>query len=363
MATLIFKALESCNSNCIYCDVIQKHKTHVLEYDLLELIFHRINDYLFEFKDKEFTFNWHGGEVCLLGAEYFEKAFQLQESICINTKNRITHVVQSNITLLTQDIINAFKKLGIKSVGSSFDPLPGIRGMGPSRDSEQYMKKFFRGFELLRQNKMGCGIIYVVHRRSLEKPLEILQYLSNFKNISGIQLSKSYIYHEDKHNLSITMEEFAHFMGTIFAEWYSKQDIYPDITPLNSFLNSAKTGRCKMSCMFSGYCSQDWINITPDGTASQCGRTGDFEVAQMGNIKDKSLKELFADPLKNELATRSNKLLTSACKGCKYWFVCHGGCPLDAFMQHGSFMEKADECEWIKIFMAEYFEPITGYKF
>ncbi|MBK8805534.1 MAG: radical SAM protein [Bacteroidales bacterium] len=363
MAVLIFKALENCNSNCVYCDVIKKHKTHILGYDLLELIFTRINEYLLENTQEDFSFTWHGGEVCMLGAEYFERALYLQETICDKTKHRINHLVQSNITLINQDIIDVFKKLGIDSIGSSFDPLHGIRGFGPERDSKSYMKLFFKGYDLLQKNNLRVGIIYVVHKQSLLNPLETVQFLTNFNTSSGIQFSKAYIYHEDKHNLALSMEEYAHFLGIVFKEWYKKQSIYPAITPFTGFINSAKSGQCSMSCTLSGKCAKNWINITPEGMTSQCGRTGDFELVQLGSIKDKTFKELFDAPFKNQIEARRNLLLNSSCKACRFWMVCHGGCPLDAYMQHGDFMAKADECAWIKTFLTEYFEPITGFKF
>ena len=158
MITIIFKAVEKCNSNCIYCGVIQKQQEVIMRYDLLKEIFQKINEYLIKHPEEEITFTWHGGEVCLLGAKYFYKAIELLEKYCYTTKNRINHLVQSNLTLINQEIIDAFKILGIGSIGSSYEFIPHIRGFGKDRDSLAYNKKFFEGVNLVEKNGLRWGV-------------------------------------------------------------------------------------------------------------------------------------------------------------------------------------------------------------
>src|SRR5512137_2689906 len=202
MAVIIFKAIEKCNSNCIYCQVIKKQQDEVMNYDLLKLIFIRMNDYLLKYPDETILFTWHGGEVCMLGADYFKVAIRLLDEYCSTTKTRINHLVQSNLTLINQDIIDQLKKLRITQVGSSFEPIHNIRGFGKKRDSESYNRKFIEGVKLLNKNNIGWGIIYVVHRLSLKMPLEIFYYLTNLNPRSHPNLNQVKIYGEDRNNLS-----------------------------------------------------------------------------------------------------------------------------------------------------------------
>ncbi len=39
MPTIIFKATEACNSNCIYCDVVHKKKPRTIPLDLFKIAF------------------------------------------------------------------------------------------------------------------------------------------------------------------------------------------------------------------------------------------------------------------------------------------------------------------------------------
>jgi len=360
MAVVIFKAIEKCNSNCIYCDVIKKRQDEIMNYDLLKLIFIRMNEYLSANLNENITFTWHGGEVCLLGSNYFKVARQLQDEYCSETKSRIKHLVQSNLTLITQKMINLFKEFGIAQIGSSFDPVPNIRGFGKNRNSQLYNQKFIEGVKLLNKNQMSWGVIYVVHRLSLTSPLEIFYYLTNLNTRSHPNFNQVKIYGEDTHNLSITGEEFADFLGAIFPVWYENIDRYPNVQPFSDLLRSIKDRDFSLVCESSGSCSNRWIYIGPEGETSHCGRSGDYDVLLYGNLKDFTFHEIMNNPQRNQLAERQTVLPELECAQCRFWGICHGGCPLDAFMTDNDFLKKSPKCDSTKIFLERYFEPITG---
>ena len=46
MPTIIFKATEACNCNCVYCDVVHKKKPRTIPNDLFKKVFERFNEYL-----------------------------------------------------------------------------------------------------------------------------------------------------------------------------------------------------------------------------------------------------------------------------------------------------------------------------
>ncbi len=360
MAVIIFKAIEKCNSNCIYCYVIKKQQDEVMNYDLLKLIFTRIDDYLKENPDETITFTWLGGEVCLLGPEYFKTAIKIQDEYCSETKSRIEHLVQSNLTIITQEFIDLFSELGIRQIGSSFEPIHNIRGFGKKRDSQMYNRKFIEGVKLLNKNNISWGVIYVVHRLSLKKPLEIFNYLINLNTRSHPKLNQIKIFGEDKNNLAITGEEFADFLGTIFPVWWKNKERYSNVQPFSRLLKNIRDGDLSMGCEDSGACSHNWIYIGPDGETSQCGRSGDYNILSYGNLKNKTFKEIMSSPLRNPLADRQFVLPKKECKNCRFWGICHGGCPLDAFMTYNDFMRKSPNCDAIKVFIEKYFEPVTG---
>jgi uncharacterized protein len=363
MAVVIFKAVERCNSNCIYCDVIKHGQKIIMDFELLELVFERIDEYLAEDQHRDITFTWHGGEVGLLGADYFLRAAELQEKHCSGTKDRINHQMQSNLTLVNQRFLDAVQQLGIDQIGSSFDPLPNIRGLGSRRDSTAYNRKFFEGVELLEANNFTWGVIYVVHRRSLPKPLDIFHYLTNLNLRTQPNFNQIYVHGSDEHNLDITGEEFADFLGAIFPVWWQHRDRYPEVRPFSSLVRNAHDGGKSLVCDRSGNCAFGWVYVGPDGVTSQCGRAGDFKRFSYGKIQERSLSEVLQDSRRNRLLDRVAHLQETECAGCRFWGICHGGCILDSFDDDGDCMHRMKNCDGLRVFMERYFEPITGLRF
>lgn len=365
MPTIIFKPTEACNSSCIYCDVVTRKAPKTMKLQLLELIFRRINEYLKAKPSERITLIWHGGEPLLLGVDYFRTALKFQKSYCAETRERIEHAIQSNLTLLNQDFVDVFRELGIHQMGTSFEPIANIRGPGVKRDSEWYNRKFMEGINLLARNNMGWGFIYVVTRKSLERPLELFHYLSNFKMSGGFNMNPVLIYGEDTHDIAITPVEFADFLGAIFPQWWKNRHRYPDVNPFKSILtNYQEQGRSlSLGCVDSGNCAHSHLYIGPEGETSQCGRAGDWQISQYGNVQDQTLEEIFNDPGRNTFVERTAYLKENDCKGCRFWELCHGGCPLDAYHQHKEFLHKTMWCEAKTHFLERYFEPVTGMKF
>jgi radical SAM protein with 4Fe4S-binding SPASM domain len=110
----------------------------------------------------------------------------------------------------------------------------------------------------------------------------------------------------------------------------------------------------------SGNCAHKWLYIGPTGNVSQCGRDGDFEVMNYGKIQVQTLEEALNHPLREDIKNRTTFLKNTECKDCPFWRACHGGCPVDALLSNGNIYSKATHCDWVKPFLSEYFEPITG---
>lgn len=363
MPTLIFKETEACNSNCIYCDVIARKKPSTISMERLEKVFVHINEYLEKFPNEYFSIVWHGGEPLIVGADFYRKVIEIQDKCCPKTKYRIEHDIQSNLTLITQDIIDVIKQLGVTKIGTSYEPYKGIRGFGPQRDSDAYNYKFFKGLELLHENDMTWGFIYVVTKNVIDKPLEVFNILTNFKIKGGFQLHPVYSYkNEDKNGVGITAMQFANFLGEIFKVWWPHRDRYPFVEPFHSYVNHYTSGGA-VCCSDSGNCAYSHIYIGPTGKYSHCGRSSDWDVFEIGDIDSMSIVEAFEHPYRKELSKRSAHLLENDCKGCPYFKLCHGGCPMDGWNNTDSILSKSEWCESRRYFLKNYFEPITGLVF
>jgi len=360
MATIIFKPTEKCNSNCIYCDVVVKKQPKTMSFELLEHIFKNIDEYLKAKPQERIQLVWHGGEPLLLGEAYFLKAAEMQEKYCPETKHRIQHAIQSNLTLMNQNFLDIFKRMGIDQIGTSFEPIANMRGPGAKRDSLTYNTQFMKGINLLERNNIGWGFIYVVTKKALARPLDVFFYLSNLKLSGGFMLNPVLVYGEDKENIGITSEEYADFLGTIFQQWWKYRDRYPIVNPFKMFTENLVENKLTTGCEDTGQCAYGHVYIGPSGETSQCGRAGDWEIISYGNINERSLIDIMQDEQREQFIKRNDVLLSGECKDCPYWEFCHGGCPLDSFIQTKSFMHRTNRCDGKKLFLEKYFFPITG---
>ena len=360
MRTIIFKAIEKCNSNCVYCDVIKKHQKVVMNFELVELIFSKINEFLLKYPKEEIEFLWHGGEVCLLGPEYFRQAREIQNKQCLETRNRIRHTIQSNLTLINPEIILELKELGINNIGTSYDMFQGVRGLGAKRNSDRYNQQFLEGIEMLERYEMSYGVIYVVHKKAIEDPVRVFNHLTNLFDYS-IMFNMIHVYGVDKFDLRITEEEFAHFLGAIFPEWWKNRYTLPQIKPFRDFYHAVTSNNLTSACVNTGSCSFRWLYINPEGKVAHCSEGGDYGYPDYGNIQDHSLEYLYSHPIREKLQARNYLLPKNHCAECNYWGLCHGGCSWASYNRNKDFSIPFG-CKMKKIFFKEYFEPVTGLK-
>ncbi|MBM4275126.1 MAG: radical SAM protein [Deltaproteobacteria bacterium] len=362
MATVIFKPTEACNARCIYCDVVQKKPRApvTMPLETLELFFSRINEFLREKPGEEMEVIWHGGEPLLLGPDYFYQAFHFQEKHCAQTGSRIRHSIQSNLTLFSREFTDVMKKLGITSFGTSYDPIENLRGLGRKRDSQAYNRRFMEGIRLVEEEGFGWGIIYVVTKLSLAKPLEIFRFLSNFSPSGAFMFNPVLLYGRELEHLKVTPEEYADFLGAIFPVWWRHRNEFPQVEPFSSLVGNLLEDSRSLMCCDSGACAHHHINLLADGSMSQCGRSADWGLLDYGSIFDKSFSEVLADPQRDVLLERNTILPETKCKGCRFWDICHGGCPLDAWSASRSFLHKSEWCYAKKGFIEKYFEPLVN---
>lgn len=361
MATVIFKPTESCNSRCIYCDVVHKEPRtpSTMPLETLELFFSRVNEFLVERPEEQLEIIWHGGEPLLLGPDYFYHAIRFQEEQCTDTAQRIRHNIQSNLTLFNREFAGIFRRLGISSIGTSYDPAGNIRGLGSGRDSTAYNRKFMKALAIVEEEGFNWGVIYVVTRLSLAQPLEIFRFLTNLSPRGSIMLNPVLLYSKRLEQLKVSPEEYADFLGTIFPIWWARRDEFPQVQPFHYLTTTLLEGGRSLMCCDSGACAHTHLNILPDGSLSHCGRSADWGLLDYGSIFDRSFSQALADPQRETLLSRNKILVDGDCRGCRFWDICHGGCPLDAWSAAGSFLHKSEWCQAKKVFIEKYLEPVV----
>jgi uncharacterized protein len=363
MATLILKPTEACNAACAYCEVDRKgwRNAKIMPADVLERMFVRIDEFLRERPDERLEVVWHGGEPLLLGPDYFAQASAFQDKHCAATRARIRHTIQTNLTLLTAEHIASLRKLGMSSVGTSYDPVAGVRLLKKGEDGAAYNRRFLEAVALLEHEGFRWGVICVVTKLSLDRPLDIFHFMTNLVPDGTVMFNPVNVDEPQHEWLKITPVEFADFLGAIFPTWWRHRARYPRVEPFRSLtgdlLSETKQNRY---CTDGGRCADTHFNLGPDGRWSHCGRSADWGLLDYGTIFDRSIAEVFAAPMREQLRSRNAALADGECRDCRWWDVCHGGCPLDGHMATGSLLSKTAWCEARRGFIERYFVPISG---
>jgi len=362
MKTIIFKATDLCNSNCAYCHAVRKGDASIktMPLDILEQFFVRANEFLSEEPGETLKIIWHGGEPLILGADYYHRALEFKKRHCRQTGPRISFDMQSNLTLFSRDYVDVLREMGIRSFGTSFELIPGLRGRGGKEGSDRYNRQFIDAVSLLEEEGFSWGIIYVVTKPALEAPLSLFRALTNFVPSASVMFNPVTFYPDRAEGIAVTAEEFTDFLGAIFPEWWRHRDRYPGVDPFKSLVENIIDGSDSLICVDSGKCADTHLSVSPDGSIWQCGRSSDWGMMRYGSITDCSLSDILNHPEKEMLRKRTVLLRDGECGGCRFWDICHGGCPLDALAETGSVMHKSPWCWTKKGFIENYFEPVTG---
>lgn len=198
---ILCKCLSSCNQNCSYCFDKKFHDKKIKVLDK-KIILDFIAKLFEEFS--EINWIWHGGEILLVGKDWFED-IMYDINILTNTipNSRISFTLQSNGSLLDDEWYYIFDKYNI-SYGMSWD--------GP----QNYLS---RGYTI--EEKWFDKIPYsisVINKYNYNKLIEIYKYLSakNLINVSfnfgfpNGEITFSDIYGEIKEEVII--QEYKEFL-------------------------------------------------------------------------------------------------------------------------------------------------------
>jgi len=360
---MTIKVTEDCNSNCRYC---YSGKSRAgMSQEVLEALYTRINEYLFDNPEETVEILWHGGEPLLAGPSFFREALALERKHCVRTGSRIRYSIQSNLTLLTEEIVDLLGEMDIRSVGTSFDPQPGIRGPGKEIDSDQYNRSFFRGLGLLERSGLTFGINYVVTQKSLAHPLDVFYFLTNLSPAGTVFLNPVLILGGKGQDLAVSPSEHLQFLGTIFPHWWKNRGRYPGVQPFAALTERILGKKTEPGCMDFGTCnsSSRHIELTPEGEALQSGYAGELEMPRYGNIREMAIAKILQNERKEEFVRTVQELRNSSCADCRFWDLCHESLPQPTLPRDATLMFRTQWCETRIRFIEDVFEPVTGVRF
>ena len=91
----------------------------------------------------------------------------------------------------------------------------------------------------------------------------------------------------------------------------------------------------------------DKISLASNGDVYLCPRAIDCDFDCLGNVKDMTLKKVWAKR-HDSILFQERKLNKTACNNCEYFNnCCHGGCPLNAYQKYGDIQFPDKNCHLV----------------
>ncbi len=334
-ATIIIKPTNACNADCVYCSADNASEKSFMSNDTVRILFARIKEWLsYTSELKSIKLIWHGGEPTLMPVNFYYRVLELEEEIFTRFGVKIENHIQSNMLFVNEKKIKMLKIFlkrnnRKRSVGTSYDPIPGIRIL----KNAIYLEEWQKSINLLLLHNIHYGIVYVVHKKSLENVNEIAQdFLKKFPQVS---IRFNPLYKEGKaagkecESLYISPLEWGQFLVSLYRIWesYAKEPSWFPLKEIDDFHFNNKSRLC---CDSSGKCGYTHLGINTDGGVYNCGRGIDRKYKSFGNIREHSFLQLLNSPARREIINRTSYIYNTFCHLCRWWFYCHGGCPMDA---------------------------------
>ncbi|MFA9397325.1 MAG: anaerobic sulfatase maturase [Clostridiaceae bacterium] len=324
---LIKPSSSMCNLSCKYCfynSLSEKRNIKsygFMEIDTLEII---IKKGLSE-AEGSCTFAFQGGEPTLIGLDFYKKLIEFEKKYNVKSL-KINNVLQTNATLIDEDWASFLAKNKFL-VGISLDGPKDINDLHRIySDGKGSYNKIIKAISYLDKYKVEYNVLSVVTASVARYGRKVYDFYkkNNFKYFQFIQCLDPLGEEFGGNKFSLKPEAYGKFLCDVFDKWY--EDILKNdavsIRYFDNLVSMIQGGRPE-ACGMSGICSCEYV-IEADGGVYPC----DFYVLDkwcMGNIKDKSVEELFYSQAAQDFIKVSTNV-DEKCRTCKWLNICRGGC-------------------------------------
>jgi len=361
---MAFPAGPKCNLNCEYCYYLDKIKLYpntnnfMMSYQILKMY---IKQYVEAYSGSDINFIWQGGEPTLRGLKFFKKAVELEKKYMPKHLS-IHNNFQTNGILIDQQWANFFLRE---------DFLVGLSIDGPDYIHDQYRrdkqgnpthKRVMKSLKVLKTYNIKYNVLCVVNNLNVKKPTQIYNFFKK-KKIRYLQFIPL-VETDQKGKISkrtVQPENYKKFLIELFNEWILND--YGNIY-IQFFEECVKAwlGIKTNLCTVSEYCANNFA-LEHNGDLYSCDHYV-YLKNKLGNIQDKKIVDLIHSSKQFKFAELKISELPEVCRECKYFFVCHGGCPKNRLKEYKSSGKKINYlCEAYKGFFNyafPYFESMAN---
>ena len=319
--TMVKPAGSACNLGCTYCYYLEKAQLYggrepVMSQKLLDLY---IRQYIEANDAPQVSFCWHGGEPLLLGVDFFRTAVALQRRYA-NGK-QILNSLQTNGLKVTDEWCRFFRDNGFL-IGISIDGPEAIHdAYRHTRSGGPTFAKVVEAIRMFQKWGVEFNTLSVVNSLGEGRGAEVYRFLRD-------DIGSRYMQFLPAANKAlpwaVSGRGYGQFMCDIFDEWV-RRDVGSCYVQLFDATLAKWCGLPPGLCSINDSCC-DSLTVEHNGDVYPCDHFVNGGSC-LGNIKEKTLREIYEMPERFAFALDKRNTLPDECRHCQWCFTCFGECP------------------------------------
>ncbi len=287
--------------------------------------------------DRQVEFMWHGGEPLLMGRDFFRKALWLQARLA-TAEHRINNALQTNGTLVDDAWCHLFRRFGIQ-VGVSLD--------GPRSNHDISRRKangtgsydeVLGALARLDRHGVHAGALIVLTTDLYRLgPRALLEWAKSI-GLNSFGLLPVRPNNRDLREGKMLVDDFVDqaaytsFLEQLYDIWRQDDDREFKIREIDSIVQAIQ-GRAPTVCMLSANCAGRYFTVEPDGSVGHCDKYVGDSSYRIGNIRQVTVEQLRQHPGTRAFARQIRAWQESCRRHCRWYDLCHGGCPHDRYVE------------------------------
>ncbi len=269
---------------------------------------------------RQYIFNWQGGEPTLMGLDFFRRVVELQRRNAPSGAS-VVNTLQTNATLIDDEWAQFL---------AEYSFLTGVSLDGPQEIHDSYRRdaagrgsfdRVMAGVEHLRGRNAEFNILSMVTSRSAARRIWSFFLDQGFfyqQYIPCVEFDE----HGEPLSYTVDAEGWGSFLGELFELWHPGHVRRVSVRNFDNLINFLATGEFS-SCTMRGACDQYFV-VEHDGGVYPC----DFFVEpqyRLGSVLEKDWRELQSSPVYRAFGAQKSRW-NEACAGCEYLDYCSGDC-------------------------------------
>jgi radical SAM protein with 4Fe4S-binding SPASM domain len=323
-----------------------KYRGETMNFELYKRVIDRIVEdkktLLSEDPKVRFSLIFHGGEPVIIGYDLLAKMLEYAKVKFEQDSISYSFGIQTNMTLLTEDIVSLFHKYDCQ-IGASFD---GIKKGNEGRSKIIDEEKFINKIEMVKSLGTPIGFLLVANKSNIDTAMESRSYMLEKLNAKSTKMNYAEDVTVENSDNEVTGEEFfIKILAPILEDFIKNSNLYEDNLDqiLNKFItenlssdNGYQHSNCGEKICGGGI---NIIELNPDGALYFCGRySTEFKDAYIMNIEEKdflALKQLkrYTDFVKE----KHQAILDTGCDLCYADGICDHGCMAFHYSKYGKY--------------------------